>query len=240
MNKLITGIIVVLAIVGLSVGTSYYLNKDEAFGGISISKNPKFINILGTGIAENSGIADISNPPVAFSFASSTDQTYWNTTSSNDITGNAGNQIGTILYGSTATKAFLVDGYDNATIYVYMNAEADYSTTTFEFAISNTEGCDENPASSNDSNWWPVRTASNANRTVTTTISSATQFKTFATVSTTLSITALSAGDLWFRPYIVEDLDSRCLQIKAYRGVAGGTLGSTTDNSLLYVSAYIE
>jgi len=172
------------------------------------------LDLIGTGIAFNGGVAS-TVPATIFQFTSSTDQLYWNTTSSQPA-----------LYGATTTAFIVMGNASYLSFDMFYSPATASSSATCEFTASNDSGCGYGDPNSNTSEWYPLPLQA----TTTPSDASATQ----ATSSIVLGdVTTVGAVDDVKHSLTIKDVNYECARIQCYNS-------STTDPSLLYVNARIR
>lgn len=186
-------------------------SEEEAMKGIDSSRDT--FPIVGTGTNINGGVASSTARSTIFQFASSTDETYWDT--SNDWPN---------LCGSTSTVRFLNRKADLITINGVFKGAETASSFVFEIAGSNSAGCNNASSTTNMAvNWYPMP------------FSAATSTPTSAIIigeDGTNTISPGSTASTTFA-FTIRDVNYTCTRMKFYNN-------STTDESLLYVEATLK
>lgn len=187
MNKKLTplfaiiGVLVVasLAIYGFSQLNNPISEKVLSFGGDQGSQ--ELIDLIGTNYTTS-----------IFTFASSTDKTYWNTTKNEYPQ----------TYGATTTASFDVSDASQVTFNFYYDPLIAASALNYTIAYSSDAGCQNASSTINTANWYPLP------EIATTTPASVT------TETTPRSITGITSATKW--GITVDNINYRCLRLVAY------------------------
>jgi len=197
-------LILILGLVAYGLFTNRDQETDQGARRGTTSHNKDVIDLVGTGYTASSTSFATQT---LFQFASSTDETYWDTGLDNYPQ----------YYGNTTTASFLVDNADFLTFNIYFIPENTSSTLDITWAGSNDPGCDNASSTLNGAEWFPLQL------TATTTpsadvVSQTTIARSFApAVSTTVKYSLT-----------LEKLNYDCLRLQASNA-------STTDSSLLHI-----
>ena len=205
-------VFIIALILGAGYAWNWYENRDFTAGGLETAVQPRLINLIGTGNVRLGDIASYGTSTTLFQFASSTDETYWDTPFSSYAN----------FYGATPTAAFMVKDAELVTVNYVYHILTDHAATslTCEYAVSNSSGCDNASSTLNTAIWRPIPP-------VATSTQQAWEYA--LTASSTFSFAPAATGDYeWSHTF--DYINFRCMQVKCYNG-------STTADNTLWVHA---
>jgi hypothetical protein len=219
-KPLIIGVIIFILVIGLLSILSYRElagdkvepTEEETSLGVS---GPRIIDLIGTGNVRLGDICSYGTSTTLFQFASSTTETWWDTKLSGYPQ----------YYGATPTAAFLVKDAELVTFNYVYHILTDHAATTLtcEYAVSNSDNCNNASSTLNTAIWMPVPAEATSTQQV---------WEYAITASSSFSFAPAAVGDYeWAHTF--SNINYKCMELKCYNA-------STTADNTLWVTATLK